>query len=204
MDASLQRLRKLGYTRLLWPALLFTLSIFSITGCGNENNPAPTVVTTTRTEEVIVQSTVTSVPDSSIPIPSRVPTSVRAWTATEQAYIDKVAGWQKRYEGDFVKLSDLLANPNPLDNGWTSDLNNLLTDFDALNNEVLTYVAPIRFIESQGRLVEAARQSQTGSNLVSQGIQEFDLGKIEQGAREIENSAALVPQVVDDLQQLVP
>jgi hypothetical protein len=115
-----------------------------------------------------------------------------------------VAQWGDRYAGDFSKLGDLLASPNPLDSGWTSELNNALTDLGALNNEVLNYPAPGRFTELHGSLAKAANQCEKGSNLVAEGIAEFDLGKLEQGAGEIEMGVVQVLQAVDDVERLVP
>jgi hypothetical protein len=115
-----------------------------------------------------------------------------------------VAQWGDRYVGDFSKLGDLLASPNPLDSGWISELNSASTDLDALNNDVLNYPAPGRFIELHGSLVKAANQCERGSNLVAEGIAEFDLGKLGRGASEIETGATMVLQAVGDVERLVP
>ncbi|MEO8288202.1 MAG: hypothetical protein ABI670_17380 [Chloroflexota bacterium] len=101
-------------------------------------------------------------------------------------------------------MTDLLASPNPLDSGWSSEVNNTITDFDALNNEVLNYTAPARFSGIQERLTKAAGHCETGANLVAAGTSEFDLGKLQQGAGEIEVGAAMVPLAIDDLAQLAP
>lgn len=204
MAALPRRLRRPRCTRLLPAALLFILSICSMAGCGGGNNSTPTVLTATGTGVAIVQSTATAVANRRIPTATRAPTRAPAWTAAEQAYLDKVGQWGDRYVRDFSKLGDLLASPNPLDSGWTSELNNALTDLDALNNEVLNYPAPARFAELHRSLTKAAGNSEKGSDLLAEGITEFDLGKIEQGAREIEKGGTMVLQAVDDVQRLVP
>src|SRR5690349_6371021 len=135
--------------RLLSAVLVAALSTGLIAGCGNENNPVPTAVTGVGTTTSVATPVVTamSTPGGSARTTSAVPTKAGAWTAIEQAYLDRVGQWGDRYTTDFSKLGDLLGNPNPFDGGWTSDLNNALADLDALDTEVLSYAAPARFTE---------------------------------------------------------
>jgi hypothetical protein len=207
MAALLQRLRR---TRLLSAALLLLMSACAITGCGDESNRLPTAVTTSGTATAIAvasaQSTATAPANLPAPTANRVPTPtrVRAWTAAEQAYVDKVGQWGDRYAGDLSKLNALLAGPDPLDGSWASELNNAMANLDAVNNEVLSYPAPGRFSALHGRLTKAADYCEQGSNLVGEGITEFDPGKLERGATEIETGAAMIVQAVDDVGRLVP
>jgi hypothetical protein len=149
-----------------------------------------------------------SQPRSFLPTATRPPlvaTAVSAaWSTDEQAYLDTLQEWSKRYSRALREFGTLNENPKLNDMNWKIDVSVQVVEIQTLNNEVNAYRAPARFNGIHRKMTSAAQHFDSAMGLYTKGLDTVDANALTQAAQELQTANTLVTSVSSDLRDLRP
>ena len=133
--------------------------------------------------------------DTPVPTDTPLPTPTPTITATPDPLGHLNAdekSWQQGFEQQSQrwaegrqKFDSLMANPNPSDGTWKSEIVGELTVWKDLANQARSLPAPGRFQPAQDRYVQAVERYDMAASLAIEGINNQDVVAFDQSKEEI-------------------
>ncbi|MDQ6694455.1 MAG: hypothetical protein M3014_08560 [Chloroflexota bacterium] len=174
--------------------LLILLALTSLVGCGFEPAP-PTVIPTPALP------TFTEVPPSPTSVPLPPPT---ATTSADKQFEVVATRWANRYNNAFTKFGNLSAEMKIGDQAWQKEIEQQLTEIEAINNEVMNYQPPPKYAAIYGDMKRMAGDFDQGATLFSKGLTTTDLTLIFQATDKFSQGATLLGQITADTKIFQP